>query len=102
MSYNLPTSGTYYRYLGVSNLTQNSLQMLVGVQTLKSSTTGLATGLCDYYYFTTTSNYTTTSYGVISGGSSHTSTAAGPFSFSVYTGLADTNVYVGFRLSLAP
>ena len=98
MSYNLPTSSNYYRYMGTSlNLEKNPLAMLVGLQTSNSSTASSSTGLSDYYYVSNSTDYI---FGVLSGGYTGSTTTAGAFYFSVSNGVANTHTRVGFRLSL--
>lgn len=92
LSYNLPSSGGYYNYLGTStNLEENELIMLVGMQTSTSKTGG---GLADYYYVNNTDAYR---FGVLRGGSTYSFTYAGAFYFSVTDRLTLASTGIGLR-----
>lgn len=99
MSYNLPTSDNFYRYLGTSMATsENVLQSLVGLPDAKSSTAEQTIGLCDSYHC---HNNTASTFGVLRGNSSaYSGASAGAFSFRVTHPLNAIYSDIGFRPSL--
>ncbi len=98
MSYNLPTAFGRYNHLGTSEVTTNSLQSIVGVQTADSST---GSGLADNYYGTSASAVLTRTYGLMRGSYSNGVGDAGPFFFYSYDHIAFYYVRISFRLMLA-
>ncbi len=59
-----------------------------------STTASSSTGLCDYYFCNNSTSYT---FGVLRGGATYDTTAAGAFYFFVGSHLAHTNTPIGFR-----
>ncbi len=98
MTYNLPSTEGYKRYLGTSAVTsENGIESLVGLPSADSSSGGTTTGLCDYYYCNKSTDYI---FGVLRGGNTGSTATAGAFYFSVNAHLSDTSVHIGFRPSL--
>ena len=97
LSYYLPKSNTYFRYFGTSLISNNPLEMLVGLPTKASSTATESSGLCDYYYY---GNTTSNLYGFAKGGSVNNTTRAGPFYFSCDQHLGIYQPRYGYRSML--
>jgi len=98
LSYNMPTTAGYYRYLGVSNsITSSGIDTLVGLPTKDASTGSTTTGLCDQWYC---NKSTAEVYGVIHGGYAGGSTAAGLFNYSNDASPTYATVFIGFRTML--
>ncbi len=100
MTYSLPTASGYYNHLGVSGLTSNPMQMLVGVTTSESTKGGY--GLKDYYYVSVdTPSYCNNFYGLLRGGDAgNNDIYAGAFYYNILNKLSNSTVSIGFRLSL--
>ncbi len=99
MSYYLPKSTNYYRYLGTTIIKSNPLEMLVGLPSKNASTTTEGYGLCDFYFCTTSD---TAVYGVARGGACNNDLRAGPFYFSVDNHVEHAHTRFTFRMLLVP
>ena len=97
LSYNLPTSNTYYRTLGTSVISNTPLESLIGLPAKAYSSATDVTGLCDYYYFSTAKGKV---YGIAKGGAVNNTTRAGPFYLSVDQLVDSSQPRFGFRACL--
>ncbi len=104
VTYGIPTTANYYRYLGVSEAlstntpTVNAMLTLIGLPTSASSTATATTGLCDQ--LTTRNSTSTEVFGVCVGNATDTNTAAGIFSYSIRQQIVNTWQNIGFRTML--
>ncbi|MCR5553200.1 MAG: hypothetical protein K6F08_00415 [bacterium] len=97
LSYYLFKSNNYARYLGTSLISNNPLEMLVGIHTKASSTGTEISGLCDYFYYGTATNQI---YGLAKGGAVNNTVRAGPFYLSCDQNLANSQPRFTFRMML--
>ena len=100
LNYNLPTNGSYYRYNGICVVdSKNGIQTVVGLPTVASTSTGgsYSYGLCDNIALT---HDESKFYGMISGGSSIDTYAAGIFMLHMDCQIGTAGRHLGFRSML--